>query len=155
MTVHKKSKRSQDKKCLAPVRTVKMARNTEELLKFPKAAWPLLPPLAVDSKGQSWPQRVRLLSLRYSLWPVLWPHNKTCEPGLRQQPFHTPKSQATDKDQMSAQAASWKGWRGGRGRGRGGCQHFPAYMRIPWATKINTLRTQRCHCGLNSLLCNL
>lgn len=115
VTVQKKSKRSQDKKWLAPVRAVKMAQNTEELQKFPKTAWSFLPPLPVDSKGQPRPQRVRLLSLRNSLWPVLWPHNKTCEPGLRQQPFHTPKSQATDKDQMSVQAASWKGCGGGGG----------------------------------------
>lgn len=78
-----------------------MAQDTEELEKFPKTASSFLPPSAVDGKGQSRPQRVRLLSLRYSLWPVLWPHNKTCEPGLRQRPFHTPKSQAIDKDQMS------------------------------------------------------
>lgn len=101
------------------VRAVKMAQNTEELQKFPKTTWSFLSSLAKDSKDQSWPQRVRLLSLRYSLWPVLWPHNKTCKPGQRQQPFHTPKFQAIDKDQMSVQTASWKGWGVGAGGGGG------------------------------------
>lgn len=50
---------------------------------------------------------------------------------------------------MSAQAVSRKGW---------GNRCFLARMRILWATKMSTVRTQRaqrCHCDLEVFFCNL
>lgn len=81
-----------------------------------------------------------------SLACTLVTSQRTSQLDLRQQPFHTPKSQAIDKDQMSAWAVSWKGW---------GSQPFLARMVVLWATKMSILRTQRCHCDLNLFFCNL
>lgn len=41
--VRKVSRQKNKTKRLAPVRAVKTVQNTEELQKFPKTAWPLLP----------------------------------------------------------------------------------------------------------------